>query len=391
MLTKKQVLKWLDKHIEDSNIVSDKNKPSYSSTYKDYNEYCDGCYSSKKSNKNKPFEDSDIVSKNSSPSYTISQHKVGEYWGKWTEIHMDLEYAGEKRPPREGDIYETVYGVIHMLNRNSFTFGCEQFDKGYREILRVRQKTENKKIVDEPITTVTVWSYTGNVTTGCTFNGKPDIKNIIDYYFKDKNISAIRVYCDEWFKLPEHYIWREEIGKINGYGYKHDHNGHKIYAVTSLSKITENDIGKAIKKYAKSTESKSKKPVTVVTVWKNDGSKSGYRFTGLPDVDRVVRENIEEENALAVMIKCNKRFDDVDGVQIWKRCIGDKDNGYIYYNDHSYYGWRYDTHGKYIGWYIDGHDFPIDKDIDKAVASYVKSNKKKSKTNIGASDIDNNF
>ncbi len=59
------------------------------------------------------------------------------------------------------------------------------------------------------------------------------------------------------------------------------------------------------------TACKSKQPKTTVTVWdehrKHKWIKSSYTFNGLPDVDRVIEETLDE-GALAVRIECDKEF-----------------------------------------------------------------------------------
>ena len=82
--------------------------------------------------------------------------------------------------------------------------------------------------------------------------------------------------------------------------------------VQNLHKIVKEYEGKA-----NSKSKSSKQPKTKVTVWdrnkvtdschRGNWHKSSYSFNGLPDVDRVIRETLDE-GSLAVRIRCDSKF-----------------------------------------------------------------------------------
>ena len=108
------------------------------------------------------------------------------------------------------------------------------------------------------------------------------------------------------------------------------------------------------------------KPVrTTVTVWETDKAKYEYHFKGLPDIDRIIRETLEEQGALAIKVECNKEFI-FDGLScescyIWLEKIGSVKPSW----------WKYK---KFYAAY--GNKDITSTDIEAAIKTYLNGQKK---------------
>jgi len=116
-------------------------------------------------------------------------------------------------------------------------------------------------------------------------------------------------------------------------------------------------------------ESKRKQPHSKVTEWRSRGawlscgySKTSYTFTGLPNVDRVIRETLDE-GAVGVRIECDEEFE--------SDIVVTTQNVYIYNSDIDYLGWSI---GKYLGWHADTGK---NTSLESAIKSYCKEQSSK--------------
>jgi hypothetical protein len=127
-----------------------------------------------------------------------------------------------------------------------------------------------------------------------------------------------------------------------------------------------------------------KKPVTTVTVWFGEEPslelfvkltwetrstppfKGSYTFRGLPDVDRVIRETLEQ-GALAIKIECTGSFNFRSVVEkscyIFDRCIGELGRT-----------WKHEDNEKYLGWH-NANSIIHDSDIEVSITKRLKSPK----------------